>query len=66
MAYTGKTKGEIYTAFVAQLDAVLAGYPSGNLTQIQAESLQKSLAQKGYEEAGKVIDPDKTYPPLRF
>lgn len=66
MAFQDVTKQDILNGFTEYLSSVLGGYPGGYLTQEEAEGLQQTLAQKGYEEAGKVIDPDKEYPDLRF
>lgn len=68
MAYTGKTKQQIAAASGSDIDFsdILAAYPSGILEQDQAEELSQEITQKIYDEICKVIDPDKTYPPIRF
>lgn len=66
MAYQEVNKYQVKNGFECDLTEITEEFENGILTQEEAELLSQMYAQKAYEEACKVIDPDKTYPPLRF
>ena len=66
MAYQEVNKNQVKNGFQCDLSEILEEFETGVLAQEDAELLSQMLAQKAYEEACKVIDPDKEYPPLRF
>lgn len=68
MAYQEVTKQQVAAAYRSEIDFsdILSNYPEGELEQDQAEQLSQEITQKIHDEACKVIDPIKQYPPILF
>jgi hypothetical protein len=67
MSYQNPFKSNIVDAECNVIMNDTQNYPDNRaLTQTEAEALMYESLQKAYDEAKKVIDPDKEYPPMRF